>query len=132
MPRRVANETFIDDPALIERIATAIFEKTQGSWEYAREADKEWTRLEAQAAIEVVLKHIEERDRIFPACDGKQQQPLSPGQYSPETLIKRQLPLVGNNPFLVEHSVPAGGCQRGDDSFKPDTNSAARVPSIST
>jgi hypothetical protein len=106
MLRRVANETFIDNPALIEKVATAIFEKTQGSWEYAREADKEWARLEAQAAIEVVLKHIDEWDRIFLACDGKQA--FSPGHYSPENLIKRQLPLVGNNPFLIEHSVPAG------------------------
>jgi hypothetical protein len=121
MLRRVASETFIDDPALIEKVAIAIFEKTQGNWEYAREADREWARLEAQAAIEVVLKHIEERDRIFTACDSKQQPPSElilqrqvgpPGRYSFETLIKRQLPLVGNNPFLVEQSVPAGGCQR--------------------
>ena len=36
MPPTVSNETTIDDPALIERVAIAIFEKTQGSWEYAR------------------------------------------------------------------------------------------------
>ena len=41
----------LDDPELIEKVAIAIFERTQGSWEYAREADREWLRLEAQAAI---------------------------------------------------------------------------------
>jgi len=51
MPHTISNEATIDDPALIERVAIAIFEKTQGSWEYAREADREWLRLEAQAAI---------------------------------------------------------------------------------
>ena len=33
MSLTVSNETAIDDPALIERVAIAIFEKTQGSWE---------------------------------------------------------------------------------------------------
>jgi hypothetical protein len=66
-PRTVSNETTIDDPALIERVAIAIFEKTQGSWEYAREADREWLRLEAQAAIVNFLSYIEERGRIFAA-----------------------------------------------------------------
>jgi len=56
MPRTVSNEATIDDPALIERVAIAIFEKTQGSWEYAREADREWLRLEAQAAIVTFFK----------------------------------------------------------------------------
>ena len=56
MPPTVSNETTIDDPALIERVAIAIFEKTQGSWEYAREADREWLRLEAQAAIVTFLR----------------------------------------------------------------------------
>ena len=65
MPRTVSNEATIDDPALIERVANAIFEKTQGSWEYAREADREWLRLEAQAAIVTFLRCIEERGRIF-------------------------------------------------------------------
>jgi hypothetical protein len=45
MPRTVTNETRIDDPALIEKVAIAIFEKTQGSWEYAREADRECHNL---------------------------------------------------------------------------------------
>ena len=31
MPRTVSNEATIDDPALIERVAIAIFEKTQGN-----------------------------------------------------------------------------------------------------
>ena len=56
MPRTVSNEATIDDPALIERVAIAIFEKTQGSWEYAREADREWLRLEAQTAIVTFLR----------------------------------------------------------------------------
>ena len=61
MPCIVSNDTLIDDPALIERVAIAIFESTQGRWEYAREADREWLRLEAQAAILTFLKYIEER-----------------------------------------------------------------------
>ena len=61
MPCTISNDTLIDDPALIERVAIAIFERTQGSWEYAREADREWLRLEAQAAILTFLKYIEER-----------------------------------------------------------------------
>ena len=65
MSLTVSNETAIDDPALIERVAIAIFEKTQGSWEYAREADREWLRQEAQAAIVTFLRCIEERGRIF-------------------------------------------------------------------
>ena len=64
----VPNEALIDDPALIEKVAIAIFERTQGSWEYARDADRQWLRLEAQAAIVTVLRHIEERDRIRPAA----------------------------------------------------------------
>ena len=65
------NDTPIDDPELIEKVAIAIFERTQGSWEYAREADKEWLRLEAQAAIATFLKHIEERaKRPRLACVG--------------------------------------------------------------
>ena len=62
MPRSATNETRIDDPALIEKVAIAIFEKTQCSWEYAREADREWLRLEAQAAIITFLKYNEERE----------------------------------------------------------------------
>jgi hypothetical protein len=77
MPRRAASETFINDPSFIEKVAIAIFEKTQGSWEYARKADREWARLEGQAAIEAVLKHLDERDRILHACDGKQRQRFS-------------------------------------------------------
>jgi hypothetical protein len=61
---------------LIEKVAIAIFERTQGSWEYAREADREWLRLEAQAAIVTVLKQIEEQDWTFPARSRKRQQPL--------------------------------------------------------
>jgi hypothetical protein len=76
MPRTVTNETRIDDPALIEKVAIAIFEKTQGSWEYAREADREWLRLEAQAAIITVLKYTEERDRFSCARTGSQHQSL--------------------------------------------------------
>ena len=60
----VPNETLTNDPALIEKVAIAIFERTQGSWEYARDADRQWVRLEAQAAIVTVLKHIKERDQI--------------------------------------------------------------------
>ena len=63
----VPNETLTHDPALIEKVAVAIFERTQGSWEYARDADRQWVRLEAQAAIVTVLKHIKERDQIPPA-----------------------------------------------------------------
>jgi hypothetical protein len=61
MPRTVSNETTIDDPALIERVAIAIFEKTQGSWGYARRQ----RMAEAQAAIVTFLRCIEERGRIF-------------------------------------------------------------------
>jgi hypothetical protein len=75
MPRTV-NQTHIDDPVLIEKVAIAIFERTQGSWEYAREADREWLRLEAQAAIVTCLTHIEERNRTSPARSIKRQQPL--------------------------------------------------------
>jgi hypothetical protein len=117
MPRTVSDETTIDDPALIETVAIAIFEKTQGSWEYATEADREWLRLEAQAAIVTFLKYIEERGRIFSARDGKRQQPLLelilhpavsvPVEYAVETPIERQLPLVGSNPFLIGQSIPA-------------------------
>jgi len=54
MPPTVSNETTIDDPALIERVAIAIFEKTQGSWEYAREADREW--LDFRRLLELILQ----------------------------------------------------------------------------
>ena len=74
--RRGSNETLIDDPALIEKVAIAIFERTQGNWEYAREADREWLRLEAEAAIATFLKHIEERDRIRPARNRKRHRPF--------------------------------------------------------
>lgn len=57
----VPNDMLVDDPELIEKVAIAIFERTQGSWEYAREADRQWLRLEAQAAITAFLKHVEER-----------------------------------------------------------------------
>jgi len=60
MPR-TAIDTRLDDPELIEKVAIAIFERTQGSWEYAREADREWLRLEAQAAIATFLDHTGER-----------------------------------------------------------------------
>lgn len=76
MQRTASNEKLIDDPALIEKVAIAIFERTQGSWEYAREADREWLRLEAQAAIATFLKHIEERGRIRPARDRNRRRPL--------------------------------------------------------
>jgi hypothetical protein len=114
MLRTVSNETTIDDRALIERVAIAIFEKTQGSWEYAREADREWLRLEAQAAIVTFLRFIEERGRIFVAYDGKRQpllelilQPAVPVEYAVKTPIERQLPRVGNNPFS-DWAVGAG------------------------
>ena len=65
MPRAwekpAADDTRVDDPELIEKVAIAIFERTQGSWEYAREADREWLRLEAQAAIATFLEHTKER-----------------------------------------------------------------------
>ena len=64
MPLTVSNETAIDDPALIERVAIAIFEKTQGSWEYA---DREWLRLEAQAAIVTFLRCIENEVGFSPS-----------------------------------------------------------------
>jgi hypothetical protein len=102
MQHTVSYETSIDDPALIEKVAIAIFEKTQGSWKYAREADREWLRLEAQAAIATFLKHIEERDGISLARDGRQ-----PGEYAVETPAERQLRRVGNNPFLIGQSVLA-------------------------
>jgi hypothetical protein len=102
MQRTVTYETSIDDPALIEKVAIAIFEKTQGSWEYAREADREWLRLEARAAIATFLKHIEERDGISRARDGRQ-----PGEYAVETPAERQLQRVGNNPFLIGQSILA-------------------------
>lgn len=57
----VPNDMPLDDPELIEKVAIAIFERTQGSWEYAREADRQWLRLEAEAAIAAFLKHVEER-----------------------------------------------------------------------
>ncbi|HEY0849056.1 MAG TPA: hypothetical protein VGD96_04035 [Bradyrhizobium sp.] len=64
MPRTreksAADDTPVDDPELIEKVAIAIFERTQGSWEYAREADRQWLRLEAQAAIATFLEHVEE------------------------------------------------------------------------
>jgi hypothetical protein len=56
-----ADDTCVDDPELIEKVAIAIFERTQGSWEYAREADRQWLRLEARAAIATFLEHVEER-----------------------------------------------------------------------
>ena len=114
MPRTVSNETTIDDPALIKRVAIAIFEKTQGSWEYAREADREWLRLEAQAAIVTFLRYIEERGRIFAAYDGKRQpllelilQSAVPVEYAVKTPFERQVPRVGNNPF-ADWAVGAG------------------------
>jgi hypothetical protein len=117
MPRTVTNETRIDDPALIEKVAIAIFETTLGRWEYAREADREWLRLEAQAAIVTFLKYIEERDRISPARTGRQHQSLLelilrppvgvPGEYAVKTPTERQLQHVGNNPFLIGRSVAA-------------------------
>jgi hypothetical protein len=65
MPRTwkesVAEDTRVDDPELVEKVAIAIFERTQGSWEYAREAEREWLRLEAQAAIATFVEHVEER-----------------------------------------------------------------------
>ena len=64
MPRTgeksAVDDTPVDDPELIEKVAIAIFERTQGSWEYAREADRQWLRLEAQAAIATFLEHVEE------------------------------------------------------------------------
>ena len=63
MPRTreksAADDIPVDDPELIEKVAIAIFERTQGSWEYAREADRQWLRLEAQAAIATFLEHVE-------------------------------------------------------------------------
>src|SRR5262249_16011030 len=76
MPRTLSNATTIDDPELIEEVAIAIFEKTQGSWEYAREADREWLRLEAQAHITTFLKYVEARARILRPGDGRRQQSL--------------------------------------------------------
>ena len=114
MSRIAAKGTPIDDAALIEMVAIAIFEKTQGSWEYAREADREWLRLEAQAAIVTFLRYIEERGRIFVAYDGKRQpllelivQPAIPVEYAVKTPVERQLPRVGNNPFSDWASVLA-------------------------
>ena len=66
MPRTwkksVADDTRVDDPELVEKVAIAIFERPQGSWEYAREAEREWLRLEAQAAIATFLEHVEEHE----------------------------------------------------------------------
>ena len=52
MPR--TNETRIDDPALIEEVAIAIFENTQGSWEYARKNDFS----DAEAITEAVQRNL--------------------------------------------------------------------------
>jgi len=80
--RSAACETPIDDPALIEKVAIAIFERTQGSWQYAREADREWLRLEAQAAIEAFLKHVEEERAAPPLL-------IPPRQFSVIQSLKR-------------------------------------------